>query len=54
MSQPASVKPRRRTQERTEATRNKLLDAAALLFTEQGFEGVSIRDLENEAEVQRG
>jgi AcrR family transcriptional regulator len=44
----------RRTQERTEATRGKLLDAAALLFTEHGFEGVAIRDLENAAGVQRG
>ena len=54
MKQNTAGKPPRRTQERTEVTRNKLLDAAALLFTEQGFEGVSIRDLENEAEVQRG
>lgn len=35
-------------------TRGKLLDAAAALFTEHGFEGVSIRDLENAADVQRG
>jgi TetR/AcrR family transcriptional regulator len=54
MNQKTAVKPGRRTQERTEVTRNKLLDAAALLFTEHGFEGVSIRDLENEAGVQRG
>jgi TetR/AcrR family transcriptional regulator len=53
MSPKTAIKPRR-TQERTEATRNKLLDAASLLFTEQGFDGVSIRDLENEADVQRG
>jgi len=53
MSPKTATKPRR-TQERTEVTRNKLLDAASLLFTEHGFEGVSIRDLENEAEVQRG
>ena len=44
----------RRTQERTELTRAKLLDAAALLFTEHGFEGVTIRDLEKAAGVQRG
>ena len=44
----------RRTQERTEITRAKLLEAASRLFTEHGFEGVSIRDLENAAEVQRG
>lgn len=44
----------RRTQERTELTRAKLVDAAARLFTEHGFEGVTIRDLENAAGVQRG
>ena len=45
---------KRRTQERTEVTRNKLLDAAARLFSEQGFDGISIRDLEKAADVQRG
>tara|TARA_B110000503_G_scaffold130414_1_gene203778 strand:+ start:3849 stop:4517 length:669 start_codon:yes stop_codon:yes gene_type:complete len=47
-------KPARRTQQRTGVTRAKLLEAATRLFTENGFEGVSIRDLENEAGVQRG
>ncbi len=45
---------KRRTQERTEITRNKLLDAATKLFSEQGFDGISIRDLEKAADVQRG
>ncbi|MEP5766686.1 MAG: TetR family transcriptional regulator [Halieaceae bacterium] len=45
---------KRRTQERTEQTRTKLLDAAVHLFSEQGFEGISIRDLEKAASVQRG
>ena len=45
---------KRRKQERTELTRNKLLDAAIRLFSEQGFDGLSIRDLEKAAEVQRG
>ena len=44
----------RRTQERTEITRAKLLEAATRLFTEHGFEGVSIRDIENHAEDSRG
>jgi AcrR family transcriptional regulator len=44
----------RRTQERTEVTRAKLLEAASRLFTEHGFEGVTIRDIENGAKVQRG
>ena len=50
----AARKSSRRTQERTEITRAKLLEAASRLFTEHGFEGVSIRDLENAAKVQRG
>jgi AcrR family transcriptional regulator len=54
MNQKTATKAGRRTQERTAVTRSKLLDAAALLFTEHGYEGVSIRDLENEAQVQRG
>lgn len=45
---------KRRTQERTEITRAKLLDAATRIFSEQGYEGVSIRELEKAAEVQRG
>jgi AcrR family transcriptional regulator len=45
---------KRRTQERTEVTRNKLLDAGTRLFSEQGFEGISIRDLEKASGVQRG
>jgi AcrR family transcriptional regulator len=44
----------RKTQERTEVTRGKLLDAAAKIFSEQGYDGVSIRDLETSADVQRG
>jgi len=47
-------KRKRRTQERTEVTRAKILAAAVLLFSERGFDGVSIRDIENEADVQRG
>jgi AcrR family transcriptional regulator len=44
----------RRTQERTEITQAKLLEAAARLFIEHGFAGVTIRDIENAAGVQRG
>jgi len=47
-------KRERRTQERTEITQGKLLDAAARLFIEHGFSGVTIRDIENTAGVQRG
>lgn len=31
-----------------------MLDAATIIFSEQGYDGVSIRDLETAAEVQRG
>ncbi|MGK0500698.1 MAG: AcrR family transcriptional regulator [Oceanicoccus sp.] len=44
----------RRTQERTEITRAKLLEAGTTIFSEKGFDGVSVRDIENTAEVQRG
>jgi TetR/AcrR family transcriptional regulator len=44
----------RRSQERAEATRSKLINAARVLFSERGFESVSLRDIENAAEVKRG
>ncbi len=44
----------RKAQERTAVTRNKLVAAASILFTEHGYEGVTTRDLEKEAGVQRG
>lgn len=50
--QPA--KRSRRIQERTELTRAKIMDAATRIFSEQGFEGVSVRDIENAAGVHRG
>ncbi len=53
-SAPVGEKRTRRTQERTEKTRAKLLAAASRLFTEHGYEGVTIRDLESSAGVQRG
>lgn len=49
-----TAKPKRRTQERTEITRAKLLEAATVLFSEQGYDGISVRDIENAAGVQRG
>ncbi len=49
------VKPKkRRIQERAEITRDNLLNAALALFSERGFDGVTIRDIEIAAEVQRG
>ncbi|MEH6604693.1 MAG: TetR family transcriptional regulator [Pseudomonadales bacterium] len=54
-TKPQPVKKRtRRVQERTEITRAKILEAATRMFSEQGFDGVSVRDIENAAAVQRG
>ncbi|MEM9085052.1 MAG: TetR family transcriptional regulator [Pseudomonadota bacterium] len=44
----------RRTQERTELTRQKLLSAAVSEFSSRGFDGVTSRDIEIAADVQRG
>ncbi|MCX2982509.1 TetR family transcriptional regulator [Halieaceae bacterium IMCC14734] len=49
----APTKRTRRTQERAELTRAKLLDAGILLFSERGFDAVSVRDLETAAGVKR-
>ena len=43
----------RKTQERAEVTRAKLIEAGKKLFAERGFEAVSVRDIENEAGVKR-
>jgi hypothetical protein len=44
----------RRTQARAENTRSKLLEAATAAFSERGYDGVSVRDIENKAGVKRG
>lgn len=48
-----SVKRTRRVQERAEITRAKLIKAGTVMFSERGFDGVSVRDLENAAGVKR-
>jgi AcrR family transcriptional regulator len=48
------VKVRRRVQERTEIARSKLIEAATPMFAEQGFDAISVRDIENAAGVKRG
>jgi AcrR family transcriptional regulator len=48
-----AVKRSRRTQERAEVTRAKLIEAGKLLFSERGFDGVLVRDLEDAAGVKR-
>ncbi len=47
------AKRTRRTQERAETTRANLIEAGKLLFSERGFDAVSVRDLENAAGVKR-
>ncbi|WP_285762628.1 TetR/AcrR family transcriptional regulator [Biformimicrobium ophioploci] len=44
----------RRVQERAEATKSKLIDAGRVMFSERGFDAVSLRDIENAAKVKRG
>lgn len=44
---------KRRVQERAERTRTKLLDAAELAFSQRGFDAVTVRDIEQNAGVQR-
>jgi AcrR family transcriptional regulator len=47
------AKRTRRTQERAETTRANLIEAGKLLFSERGFDAVSVRDLEQAAGVKR-
>jgi len=51
---PNSTKPTRRTQERTEIARANLINAATPMFAEQGFDGISVRNIELAANVKRG
>jgi AcrR family transcriptional regulator len=44
-------KPAPRTGSRSQATRERILDAAEHLFAERGFHGVSVRDITGAAEV---
>lgn len=50
----AIKKKSKRTQERTEVTRQKLLNAATQLFAYRGYDGVTVRDIEKSADVHRG
>ncbi|MEO0368465.1 MAG: TetR family transcriptional regulator [Pseudomonadota bacterium] len=49
----SSVSRSRRTQERAEITRKKLIKVAIQLFSERGIEGVTVREIEVQAGVQR-
>ena len=49
------AKPRkRRVQKRAEETTSRIKDAATRLFSERGYGGTTIRDIENAAAVNRG
>ncbi|MEM1146164.1 MAG: TetR/AcrR family transcriptional regulator [Pseudomonadota bacterium] len=56
MTTKTKTKPvqKRRTQERTEITQRRLKDAAIAEFSDKGFDGVTARDIEVRANVQRG
>ena len=45
---------KRRIQERTEVARANIIAAATPMFAEQGFDAISVRDIEIAAEVKRG
>lgn len=47
-------KPTKRTQDRTEVTRQKLQSAARELFCSKGYDGVTLSDVEKLAGVHRG
>jgi TetR/AcrR family transcriptional regulator len=47
-------KAARPTRGRADSTRSNIVQAATTLFSQQGFEGVSVRDIEKAADVHRG
>ena len=53
-SEPINPGRVRRIQERTEIARANLISAGVPLFSEQGFDAVSVRDIEVAADVKRG
>lgn len=54
MSTQNSAPQERRRQQRALDTRNALLDTAIAVFSQAGFEGISVRQLEERAGVKRG
>ncbi|MEM1190445.1 MAG: TetR family transcriptional regulator [Pseudomonadota bacterium] len=49
----AEPQVKRRTQERSEITRKRLLDVAVRLFSEKAYDAVTLREIETTAGVQR-
>ena len=55
LPEPSRPRPHRRTQaQRTETTRQALIDAARALFTERGYDAVSAEEIVRAAGVSRG
>ncbi len=54
MPETATKKGGKRTQERSEHTRESILDAGTRLFSELGYDGGTVSDIEKLAEVHRG
>lgn len=54
VTQPPRKTRRRSQQERGEVTKAKLLEAAIQEFSERGYDGVTLKDIETLADVQRG
>ncbi|WP_282168625.1 TetR/AcrR family transcriptional regulator [Ruegeria atlantica] len=53
MAQHAVKERKRAPSQRSIAARERILDAAELVFAEQGFDGASIRDIAERAQVQK-
>ena len=53
MGTPEPAARKRKTQERAELTRSKLIDVALQEFSERGFDAVTVREIEVKAGVQR-
>ena len=53
MSQHAVKERKRAPSQRSVAARERILDAAEQVFSERGFEGASIRDIAERAQVQK-
>ncbi len=53
MAQHAVKERKRAPSQRSLAARDRILDAAELVFAERGFEGASIRDIAERAQVQK-
>ncbi|MET0379536.1 MAG: TetR family transcriptional regulator, partial [Spongiibacteraceae bacterium] len=49
-----AISPKKRINQRGDATRDRILDAAEQLFAECGFDGTSMRDISSAAQAELG